>query len=80
MCCAMMFVAGRQNDVFANAKMMQPPTAAMQGEHAFRSASCARRAYIIGFGETTSFCRKADIMPQKGSCPMGRSLCGASFL
>ena len=29
MCCAMMFVAGRQNDVFANAKMMQPPTAAM---------------------------------------------------
>ena len=31
MCCAMMFAAGRQNDVFAGAKMMQPPTAAMQG-------------------------------------------------
>ena len=72
MCCAMMFVAGRQNDAAAYG--------GHAGERAFRSASCARRAYIIGFGETTSFCRKADIMPQKGSCPMGRSLCGASFL
>ena len=64
MCCAMMFVAGRQNDAAAYG--------GHAGERAFRSASCARRAYIIGFGETTSFCRKADIMPQKGPCPSGQ--------